>query len=142
MVLYGVAALAVCMLTGTLVGEYLGEALGVDANVGGVGFAMIMLVFATHWLRQKGKFPEASEQGVLFWSAMYIPIVIAMASTQNVYKGVTGGPMALLAGLLALVAGFALVPVIARIGGRGEPLPDPDEAPASEVGAATAKQGV
>ncbi|MFI5660843.1 malonate transporter subunit MadL [Streptomyces sp. NPDC051684] len=141
MVLYGVAALAVCMLTGTLVGEYLGEALGVDANVGGVGFAMIMLVFATHWLRQKGKFPQASEQGVLFWSAMYIPIVIAMASTQNVYKAVTGGPMALLAGLLALVAGLALVPVIGRIGGRGEPLPPLTEG-TSEAESATAEQGV
>lgn len=123
MVLYGVAALALCMLTGTVVGELLGVALGVDANVGGVGFAMIMLIFVTDWLRRKGKFPKASEQGVLFWSAMYIPIVIAMASTQNVAKAITGGPMAILAGLGALVAGAALVPVLARIGEPSEPLP-------------------
>ena len=142
MVLYGVAALAVCMLAGTLVGEYLGLALGVDANIGGVGFAMVMLVFATHWLRQKGKFPEASEQGVLFWSAMYIPIVVAMASTQNVHKAVTGGPMALLAGLLALVAGFALVPVVARIGGKGEPLPPLTGTEGGDAAeSATARQG-
>ncbi|MEV5610877.1 malonate transporter subunit MadL [Streptomyces sp. NPDC052225] len=132
MVLYGVAALAVCMLAGTLVGEYLGQALGVDANIGGVGFAMVLLVFVTHWLRQKGKFPEASRQGVLFWSAMYIPIVVAMAATQNVRKAVTGGPMALLAGLVALVAGFALVPVVARIGGPGQPFPESDDGPAQE----------
>lgn len=123
MVLYGVAALALCMLTGTVVGELLGVALGVDANVGGVGFAMIMLIFATDWLRRKGKFPKATEQGVLFWSAMYIPIVIAMASIQNVAKAITGGPMAILAGLGALVAGAALVPVLARIGEPAEPLP-------------------
>ena len=43
MVLYGVAALALCMLAGTLLGELLGVALGIDANVGGVGFAMIVL---------------------------------------------------------------------------------------------------
>lgn len=61
------------MLSGTIVGELLGVTLGVDANVGGVGFAMIMLIFATYWLRRKGKFPKASEQGILFWSAMYIP---------------------------------------------------------------------
>ncbi|MDZ7885045.1 MAG: malonate transporter subunit MadL [Mycobacterium sp.] len=123
MVLYGVAALALCMLAGAAVGELLGVALGVDANVGGVGFAMIMLILATDWLRRNGKFPKASEQGVLFWSAMYIPIVIAMASTQNVAKAISGGPMAILAGLGALAAGAALVPVVARIGEPGEPLP-------------------
>ncbi|NJQ02593.1 malonate transporter subunit MadL [Streptomyces sp. PLAI1-29] len=123
MVLYGVAALALCTLVGMVVGEVLAVVLGVDANVGGVGFAMIMLTLVTHWLRQKGKFPPASEQGVLFWSALYIPIVIAMAATQNVVKAVTGGPMALLAGVGAVVAGLALVPVLARIGEPGEPLP-------------------
>ena len=123
MVLYGVAALALCMLSGSVIGELLGLALGVDANVGGVGFAMIMLIFATDWLRRRGKFPKATEQGVLFWSAMYIPIVIAMASIQNVATAITGGPMALLAGLGALVAGAALVPVLARIGEPSEPLP-------------------
>ena len=123
MVLYGVAALALCMLSGTIVGELLGVTLGVDANVGGVGFAMIMLIFATDWLRRKGKFPKASEQGILFWSAMYIPIVVAMASIQNVAAAITGGPMALLAGLGALAAGAALVPLLARIGERAEPLP-------------------
>ena len=123
MVLYGVAALALCMLSGTIVGELLGVTLGVDANVGGVGFAMIMLIFATDWLRRKGKFPTASEQGILFWSAMYIPIVVAMASIQNVAAAITGGPMALLAGLGALAAGAALVPLLARIGERAEPLP-------------------
>ncbi|MEW2217976.1 malonate transporter subunit MadL [Streptomyces sp. NPDC006990] len=123
MVIHGVAALALCMLAGTLVGEVLGAAVGVDANVGGVGFAMIMLVLVTSWLRRKGWFPEPSEQGVLFWSALYIPIVIAMAATQNVVKAVTGGPMALLAGLAALVAGGALVPVLGRMGGTAEPLP-------------------
>ncbi|MGB3770672.1 MAG: malonate transporter subunit MadL [Rhodococcus sp. (in: high G+C Gram-positive bacteria)] len=123
MVLYGVAALALCMLSGTIVGELLGVVLGIDANVGGVGFAMIMLIFATDWLRRKGKFPKATEQGVLFWSAMYIPIVIAMASIQNVATAITGGPMAILAGLGALVAGAALVPVLAKIGEPSEPLP-------------------
>lgn len=133
MVLYGVAALALCMLTGMVVGEVLGVAIGVDANVGGVGFAMIMLILATDWLRRKGKFPKPSEQGVLFWSAMYIPIVVAMAATQNVFKAITGGPMALLAGLGALTAGAALVPVVARIGEPAEPLPPLTEAEKQEV---------
>jgi malonate transporter MadL subunit len=131
MVIYGVAALAVCMIVGALAGEALGAAFGVDANVGGVGFAMIMLIVVTHKLRQKGRFPEASEQGVLFWSAMYIPIVVAMASAQNVVKAVTGGPMAILAGLAAVAVGFGLVPALARIGEPGEPL-EPPATPAAD----------
>ncbi|MFI1050567.1 malonate transporter subunit MadL [Streptomyces griseoruber] len=131
MVIYGVAALAVCMLAGTLLGELLGTALGVDANVGGVGFAMILLILVTHQLRRRDKFPEASEQGVLFWSAMYIPIVVAMASAQNVVKAVTGGPMAILAGLGATALGFAMVPAMARIGEPGEPL-EPLTTPTSD----------
>lgn len=123
MVLYGTAALALCMLVGMLIGDVLGLAVGVDANVGGVGFAMVMLVLVSDWLRRKGLLPKPTEQGMLFWSAMYIPIVIAMASTQNVIEAVSGGPMAVLAGLAALAAGAALVPVISRIGGRSEALP-------------------
>jgi hypothetical protein len=40
---------------------------------------------------------------------------------------VAGGPMALLVGLAALVAGALLVPVLARIGGQAEPLPPLDQ---------------
>lgn len=123
MVLYGVAALALCMLVGMIIGDLIGVLVGVDANVGGVGFAMIMLVLVTAWLRKKGLFPKPTEQGVLFWSALYIPIVIAMAATQNVAEAIDGGPMAILAGVAALAAGAALVPVISRIGEKSEPLP-------------------
>ncbi|NDK32589.1 malonate transporter subunit MadL [Nesterenkonia haasae] len=123
MVLYGVAALALCMLVGMIIGDLIGVFVGVDANVGGVGFAMIMLVLVSAWLRRKGLFPKPTEQGVLFWSALYIPIVIAMAATQNVAEAIEGGPMAILAGVAALAAGAALVPVISRIGERSEPLP-------------------
>lgn len=123
MVIYGVAALSVCLLFGRVVGDALGAAIGVDADVGGVGFAMILLVLVTDRMRRRGRLPEATEQGVLFWSAMYIPIVIAMASTQNVVEAVAGGPVALLAGLGALAAGAALVPVLSRIGPPTEPLP-------------------
>lgn len=85
MILYGVAALAASVLAGTIIGEILGQLLGVDANVGGVGFGMILLIALTTWLRSKGKLPAPTEHGVLFWNAMYIPIVVAMAAIQNVY---------------------------------------------------------
>ncbi|MEO6853760.1 MAG: malonate transporter subunit MadL, partial [Rhodoferax sp.] len=55
-------------------------------------------------------------QGVSFWTAMYIPVVVAMASQQNVLGAVKGGPMAITAGILATVVCFALIPAIDRIG--------------------------
>ena len=127
MVIIGLAVLAGCYLVGQALGELLGLALGVDANVGGVGFAMVLLVLVADQLRRRGMLPAVSEQGILFWSAMYIPIVVAMAATQNVVSAVSGGPMALLVGVAAVVGGLALVPVLARIGGTAEPLPPLDE---------------
>lgn len=127
MVLYGTAALAICMLIGMLVGEFLGLLLGVDANVGGVGFAMILLIFFTGWLRKRKLLPEPTKQGLLFWSAMYIPIVVAMAAIQDVYGALSGGPMAVLAGIAATALGAALVPMISKIGKPVAPLPELDE---------------
>ena len=46
---------------------------------------------------------------------MYIPIVVAMAAKQNVFAAVTGGPLALLAGGLAVIGSFALIPLMTRI---------------------------
>ncbi|AVZ39607.1 MULTISPECIES: malonate transporter subunit MadL [unclassified Dietzia] len=131
MVIYGVAILAGCTLAGAAIGQLLGELLGVDANVGGVGFGMLLLIVITDVMRRKGRLPQPSERGVLFWSAMYIPVVVAMASVQNVSAAVSGGAAAVAAGLAAMLVGAALVPVISRIGPPSAPLPplaDPDSA--------------
>lgn len=53
----------------------------------------------------------------------YIPIVVAMAAQQNVVAALAGGPLAIMVGIGATVACWALVPVVARIGGQDEPLP-------------------
>lgn len=127
MVIYGVAALAACLIAGIFIGELLAILIGVDANVGGVGFAMLLLIIMTDRLRNIGKFPAANADGVLFWSAMYIPIVVAMASTQNVVAAVRGGPVAILAGLGATFLCWALVPVLSRVGGSEAPLPPVSE---------------
>lgn len=126
MILYGTAALAICMLIGMLVGEFLGLLLGVEANIGGVGFAMVLLIFVTGWLRKRKLLPEPTERGLLFWSAMYIPIVVAMAAIQDVSGAVSGGPMAVLAGIAATAMGAALVPMISKIGKPVAPLPELD----------------
>jgi len=119
LVIYGVALLAACMLGGIYVGELLGKLIGVEANVGGVGIAMLLLILLSDYLRRNGRLNPVSRQGVVFWSSIYIPVVVAMAAKQNVIAAVKGGPAALLSGALAVLVSFALVPVISRIGKTG-----------------------
>ena len=116
MIIYGVALLSACMLAGVFVGDLLGKLIGVEANVGGVGFAMLLLIFVTDYLRKDLRLTQVSQHGISFWSAMYIPIVVAMAAQQNVVAALSGGPVAVLAGVAATVACVALVPAISRIG--------------------------
>jgi malonate transporter MadL subunit len=66
----------------------------------------------TGYLKDHGKLPETTESGINFWNAMYIPIVVAMAASQNVAAAFSGGMVAILAGVLAVVLGLALVPVL------------------------------
>ena len=59
--------------------------------------------------------PVPTQNGVLFWSSIYIPIVVAMAASQNVRAAVSGGPVAIIAGILVVIVSFAMVPLISRI---------------------------
>lgn len=120
MVIYGVALLAGCMLVGVFLGDLLGMVVGVNSNVGGVGIAMLLLVLLVDYLTKKKKLAIKSQEGIAFWSAMYIPIVIAMTAGQNVVAAVKGGPLAILAGVMATVVSFALVPFVAKIGMKKE----------------------
>jgi len=123
LVIYGVALLAGCFLSGVFLGDLLGVLLGVQANVGGVGIAMLFLILLSDRLIKRGRLKPVTRQGVVFWSAIYIPVIVAMAARQNVVTALDGGLMAFLAGALAVVASFLLVPVISRIGDPGEALP-------------------
>jgi len=119
MVIYGVALLSLCMLVGTFVGDVLGKVIGVQANVGGVGIAMLLLLLASNARSRELALSPITESGVGFWSAMYIPIVVAMAAQQNVVGALSSGWMAILAGTLAVVASFVLIPVLDRFGRGG-----------------------
>ena len=121
MIIYGVALLAACLVIGMLAGEYLGVIIGVQANVGGVGIAMLLLVMACNMERFKPLVTGLSGDGIKFWSAMYIPIVVAMAARQNVVAAVDGGMLALVAGVAAVVVSFAMVPVLSKIGSAPKP---------------------
>ena len=116
MIIYGVELLAFCFLTGNYIGDILGALLGVKANVGGVGFAMLLLIILTNkgidagWLDKKG------QEGIAFWSAMYIPIVVAMSSIQDVVAALSGGTIAVLGGVLGVALGFVFIPILRKFG--------------------------
>ncbi|MCJ2012374.1 malonate transporter subunit MadL [Methylobacterium sp. J-076] len=124
MIVFGVALLATCTLIGVYLGDLLGIALGVKANVGGVGIAMILLIAARIWLDRRGRLSKGVKFGVEFWAGMYIPIVVAMAAQQNVVAALTGGPIVIIAAVGSLVLCFGAVALLSRFGGPGTPAPD------------------
>lgn len=116
MIIYGTAILAACHLLGVYIGDLLGMLIGVKANVGGVGISMMLLIAARTYLHKKGLMPATTLAGVGFWSAMYIPIVIAMASQQNVVAALKGGPVAILGAILTVVLTGCAIAAINRSG--------------------------
>ena len=121
MTIYGTALLAICLLVGQFLGSLLGLVLGVGTNVGGVGIAMLLLIVVTSKLESAGRLPGAVQGGILFWSAVYIPVVVAMAASLDVRGALSRGSVAIVAGVAATVAGFALVPLLCRLAGGSEP---------------------
>jgi len=113
--IYGVALLAFCFLIGKITGTYLGSLIGLSGDIGGVGFSMFLLVFINSYLKSKNVNITKSENGVLFWSTMYIPIVVAMSASQNVKAAMLGGWLAVVAGVLVTIVAFMLVPLISSI---------------------------
>ena len=117
--IYGVALLSFCMLAGSFVGNLIGMLIGLNSDVGGVGFAMLLLLFATNSKKISEKLPKGSSEGLTFWREMFIPVIIAMTASQNVYHAVSGGALAIVAGLVAVALSFAMVPVLSKIGNKG-----------------------
>ena len=120
MAIYGVALLAACYIVGIFLGDVFGALVGVKANVGGVGFAMLFLILLSNKGIDAGWLDEKSQSGIAFWSAMYIPIVVAMSSIQNVVAALKGGPLAVGSGIVGVVVAFALVPLIGKLFGKKE----------------------
>lgn len=128
MTIFGVALLAACTLLGAFLGDLLGMALHVKSNVGGVGIAMILLIAARAWLTRKGPLSHPFKLGVEFWAALYIPIVVAMASIQNVAGAVRGGPVVVTAAVGSVLLCWAVMAVIARTGGKSGEAAEPHAA--------------
>ena len=96
--IFSLVTLSLCMILGKYLGLLLGTLVGIDADVGGVGFAIILLVIVTNSscfpFTQKKEFID----GVNFWKKMYMPVVVALAATQNVYRMLTSGMVKLHSG--------------------------------------------
>lgn len=120
MAIYGTALLSLSLLVGLSLGRIIGKMVGLDADVGGVGIAMILLILCCDWMHRRGFMKPPTEGGITFWGQIYVPIVVAMAASQNVLGALSGGVMAILAGVLGVAVCFVLVGVFVRLGRGGE----------------------
>ena len=114
MIIYGTALLAVCHLLGIFLGDLLGQALGVKTNVGGVGIAMLLLIFARLYMHSRAILPKLTELGVEYWGAMYIPVVVAMTAQQDMVAALRGGPVAVLSAIGAVGVCAVVIAAINR----------------------------
>lgn len=114
MLLKGVALLAGCFIIGQLIGEGLGQWIGINSNVGGVGFAMLLLILSQNELEKKGIFHPEMGEGILFWSKMYIPIIVAMSAVQNVKVAFINGWLAILAGIIPVIICLLFMPLLSK----------------------------
>jgi malonate transporter MadL subunit len=128
--IYGTAVLAACYLIGLTLGESLGAWMGIKANVGGVGIAMLLLLLARGVFRRHGVDPPVLG-GVVFWGGMYIPVVVATALQLDVHKALGAGLVALLAAGITVVICAWLVrwinrhePAVAPVASEGGDLND------------------
>jgi len=116
MIIYGVALLAACYLVGQTIGEMLGQWLNINSNVGGVGFAMALLILVNQWMHKRRWLTPEMESGILFWSNLYIPVIVAMSAIQDVKAALSGGMVALLAGIIPTIVSVMMIPLLMKIG--------------------------
>ena len=66
MVIYGTALLSACLILGLAVGRAVGWLVGVEANIGGVGLAMLALILCSDRLHAAGIMKPPTERGIQF----------------------------------------------------------------------------
>ncbi len=113
--IFGVAILAGCMLVGSFIGELLGLLTGINSDIGGVGFAMLLLLLITNSKKITSVLPKGYDKGIDFWKNMFLPIIIALSMSQNVVAALSEGWLALAAGLGVVVVAFLLIPVFNKL---------------------------
>jgi len=118
--IYSLVTIALCMLLGKFIGTLLGTAVGIGADVGGVGFAILLMLFVTNC--KKFTFTQKPDfiQGMNFWKKMYIPVVVAMAASQNVFRMLTSGMVAIVGGAAAVAFPFLMLYLLHKFNERRE----------------------
>ena len=110
--IYSLVTLALCMLLGKYLGTLLGALVGIGGDVGGVGFAIILLLFVGNSKLFSFTRRQDFKDGMTFWKKMYIPVVVAMAASQNVYRMLTSGMVAIVGGAAAVAFPFLLLYIL------------------------------
>ena len=118
--IYSLVTIALCMLLGKFIGTLLGTAVGIGADVGGVGFAILLMLVVTNC--KKFTFTQKPDfiQGMNFWKKMYIPVVVAMAASQNVFRMLTSGMVAIVGGAAAVAFPFLMLYLLHKFNERRE----------------------
>ena len=127
--IYGVALLSACAFIGSLLGELLGALTGLGTDIGGVGFAMILLLIVTNSKTINRILPEGYTEGIKFWKEMFIPVIVAMSMSQNVASALDDGVLALTLGVGVVVIMLFLIPLFNRFSANSE---DQEETEAEE----------
>jgi malonate transporter MadL subunit len=116
MEIIGMGFVAFFMLLGSFLGRILGQFIGTGGDVGGVGLAMLFMILTINYLESRGReFKPRTENGIKFLSALYIPIIVAMAARLNVVGAINGGVVAILAGGVATIGAMFLVPLLSKL---------------------------
>ncbi len=114
--IYGMGIIGAVMFGGCFLGNLLGKAVGLNSDVGGVGFAMVLFILIQFYLQKTGKkLNKKTEGGIEFISALYIPIVVAMSMNQDVYSALKAGIVPILAGAVATILSLLLIPVLGKL---------------------------
>lgn len=114
-IVFGFAVVSFFYVLGKLIGMNIGAAIGVG-DVGGVAFAMMGVVLLANSKFWEFKVDERIKNGVVIASAIYLPVIVAMVFKTNVAGAFKAGPIAIVAGLAAIVTGLLLVTPISKIG--------------------------
>jgi len=119
-IIFGFGVVSFFYILGKFIGMNIGALIGVG-DVGGVAFAMLGVVILSCTKFWKFKVDEKIKNGLVIASDLYLPIIVAMVFKTNIMGAFKVGPLAILAGLAAIVTGLLLVNLVAKIGRRALP---------------------
>lgn len=118
-IMFGFAIVSFCYIVGKWIGMSFGAMIGVG-DVGGVAFAMMGVVVLSNTRFWAGRVDDRIKNGVIIASAIYLPVIVAMVYKTNVWGAVQAGPIAIIAGFVAILTGLLLVRPLASIGGMAK----------------------